>query len=55
MNTACPVEFAVVDQLHPCVWENETAAHLGNVGLTEFYGGFVYAAVGEQRDVKSIL
>lgn len=36
---------------HP--WAS-VAVHFGNVGLTEFYGGFAYVAVGEQRDLKSI-
>jgi ubiquinone/menaquinone biosynthesis C-methylase UbiE len=35
---------------HP--WES-IAAHFGNVGLEEFYGGFVYVAVGEQREVPT--
>ncbi len=33
---------------HP--WES-IAAHFGNVGLEEFYGGFVYVAVGDQREI----
>ncbi len=32
---------------HP--WES-IAAHFGNMGLTEFYGGFVYVAAGEQNN-----
>jgi ubiquinone/menaquinone biosynthesis C-methylase UbiE len=37
---------------HP--WES-IAAHFGNVCVEEFYGGFVYVAVGEQRDVPTSL
>lgn len=36
---------------HP--WES-IAAHFGNLGLEEFYGGFIYVAVGEQRDASTI-
>ncbi len=35
---------------HP--WES-IAAHFGNVCLEEFYAGFVYVAVGEQRQVPA--
>lgn len=37
---------------HP--WES-IATHFGNLGLEEFYGGFIYVAVGEQRDASTIL
>lgn len=37
---------------HP--WES-IAAHFGKVDLEEFYGGFVYVAVGERRDVQTVL
>ena len=35
---------------HP--WES-IAVHFGDVALEEFYGGFVYVAVGEQRQVPT--